>query len=55
MSKDDVRRDALEKLIDRNSPLRITKKQILNEHNPELFDYIKPSCPMLKYKLKKEM
>lgn len=53
--EDEVRGDTLDKLIDINSPLRKTKKQIMNEPNPKLFDYIKTPYPVLKKKSKKEI
>lgn len=42
-------------LNDKNSPFRRTKKQIINEPNSKLLDYIKPPYPILKKTLKKEM
>lgn len=52
---EEVRGDTIDKFIYKNSPLKRTKKQILNEPNPELLDYITPSYPILKMKPKLEM
>lgn len=49
------RGDTLDKLIDKNSPLRRTKNQILNEPNHDLSYYVKPPYPILKKKPKKKM
>lgn len=54
MSEEPVPGDTLDKLIDKNSPLKITKKKILNEPNPKLSYYVKPPYPILKKKPKKE-
>lgn len=44
-----------DKFSDGNSPSRRTKKQIMNQHNPELPDYIKTPYPILNKKQNKEM
>ncbi|XP_050875549.1 uncharacterized protein LOC127079170 [Lathyrus oleraceus] len=41
----------LDQLIDKNPPWRRTKKQILNDPNPEFPYYIKPPYPIIKKKL----
>ncbi|XP_050889027.1 uncharacterized protein LOC127094210 [Lathyrus oleraceus] len=38
----------IEQLIDKKSPWRRTKKQILNDHNPELPNCVKPPYPLIK-------
>lgn len=42
--------ETLHKFIDKDSPFRRTKKQIINEPNPDLPDYIKPPYPLIKKK-----
>lgn len=41
----------LDQLIDKNSPLRRAKKQVLSDPNPEWPDYIKPLYHITKTKL----
>lgn len=48
-----VRGYTLDQFICKNPPFIRNKKQILNEPNPELPDYIKPPCPILTKKPKK--
>lgn len=50
-----VRGDKLDKFIDKDSPFRRTKQQIINEPNPDLPNYIKPPNPFIKKKPKREM
>lgn len=40
----------IDELINKNSPYRRTKKQVLSEPNPELPEYIKPLYPIVKKK-----
>lgn len=51
---EEERGDTLNYFIHKNSPWRITKKQILAEPNPPLPDYIKPTFPIIKKKLVQE-
>ena len=44
----------LDYFIDKNSPWKRTKDQIMNEPNPTLPDYIKPPYPIIKKKLVQE-
>lgn len=55
MSEYSMRGGTLDKLIDRDSPLRITKNQILNEPSPKLPYYIKTPYHIIKKKPKIEM
>lgn len=49
------RGEPLDKLIDKDSPFRRTKNQIINEPNPHFPDYIKPPYPLSKKKSKREL
>lgn len=52
--EDEVTGYTIRKFIDKNSHFRRTKNQILNEPNPKLLDFIKPTYPILKKTPKKE-
>lgn len=47
--------ETLDKAIDKDSPFRRTKNQIINEPNLPLLDYMKPSYSLNKKKPKREM
>lgn len=54
--EEDIERGYIQgELIDRNPPLRKTKKKILNEPNSELPCFVKPTFPILKKNPKKEV
>lgn len=53
-SEDEDKGYTLNRFIGKNSPFKRAKKHTLNEPNPELPDYIKPSYPILKKTPKKE-
>lgn len=44
----------IEKLIDKNSHWRRTKKQIMNDPNPKLPDYVKLTYPIIKKPLQED-
>lgn len=47
--------ETLDKFIDKDSPFRRTKNQIINELTSDLPDYIKPPYPFIKKKPKRDM
>lgn len=49
------RGETLDKFTNKDSPFRRTKNQNLNEPNPPLLDYTKPSYPLNKKKPRREM
>lgn len=48
LGEEEVKGYTFDQFIDKNSLLKRTKKQILNESNPKLPDYIKPPYPIFK-------